>query len=123
MVKDAIAKLRNEMAQNNSNPYIQVVGEYLINHLNSNPEAAEKILNTDKTVGKSLEEMRKAASGKKVGGVAVLTDQEGFDIVLKYFDIDTKTAQNVTEGPKTVTETIKTVSKDVDFDLKLEDLI
>lgn len=86
MKAKAIEKIRAEMKT--TNPYTLVVGNFLLQHLESNPEAAEKILVQDKTIAKSLEAMRKVAEKKKVGNVAVLTDAEGFAEVLKYFGID-----------------------------------
>lgn len=123
MITNAITKLRTEIDQNKNNPYIQVVGEFLINYLNSDPGQAEKILNPDKTIAKSLNEMRKEAEKKKVGNCAVLTDQEGFEIVLKYFDIDTNIIKNVTEQAQNVIKPAENVTKDIEFNIKLEDLI
>ncbi len=88
MLNEAISKLRSEMDQNNNNPYIQVIGQFLLQFVNEHPDSAEKILTEGKTIGNSLSEMRKAAEKKKVGNCAVLTDQEGFEIVLKYFGIE-----------------------------------
>lgn len=85
MQAEAIAKVRDEIDSNKNNPYVQVVGGFLLNHLNEHPEDAEAIMVEGKTVLKSLEAMRKEAEKKKVGNCAVLTDAEGFDIVLKYF--------------------------------------
>lgn len=86
---EAIEKIKAEMEKSKNNTYVQVVGEFLLQHLNQNPQDAERILSPDKTIAKSLEEMRKAAEKKKVGNCAVLTDQEGFAVVLKYFGIET----------------------------------
>jgi hypothetical protein len=88
MLNKAIEKLRTEIDSNKSNPYIQVVGEFLLQDLQANPNNAEKILQEGKTIGKSLNEMKKVAEKKKVGNCAVLTDQEGFATVLKYFEIE-----------------------------------
>lgn len=120
MPKNAIAKIQTEMNQNANNHYIQAVGGHLLQHLEANPESAEKILVQDKTIGKSLDAMRKAAEAKKVGNCAVLTDQEGFAVVLKYFGIET-------DG-KTVSSTLPPpappVAKDsVDFNVSLDDLL
>jgi hypothetical protein len=87
MIEQATAKIESEMLGKKDNPYIQVVGGFLLKHLDSNPQGAEKVLNKEKTIAKSLDEMKKAAEKKKVGGVAVLTDEEGFKIVLEYFGI------------------------------------
>lgn len=82
---EAVTKLRAEMEANQTNPYVQVIGAYLVKHLNSHPEHAESFLAEDKTILKSLDAMRKEAEKKKVGNVAVLTDAEGFAVVLEYF--------------------------------------
>lgn len=123
MITDAITKLKTEMEQSKSNTYIQIVGTFLVNYLNANPEQAEKISNPDKTIAKSLNEMSKEAAKKKVGNCAVLTDQEGFEIVLKYFDIDTNIIKNVTEPAQNVIKPPESVTKNIEFDIKLEDLI
>ena len=114
MMNNAIAKIKSEMDQNKNTPYIQVIGNFLLQHLEKNPQAAAKINAVGKTISGSMAEMRKAAEKKKVGNCAVLTDQEGFDIVFKYFGIQT-------------TETIQTaapaLSPEVDFDVSLDDLL
>lgn len=116
MVERAILKIQSEMDQNKNNPYVQVVGGFILQHLEVNPDNAEKILNEEKTIIKSLDEMKKAAEKKKVGNCAVLTDQEGFEVVSKYFGIDTKVDQNVIQPTKNVTNA-------TGFDIKLEDLL
>lgn len=88
MLNKAIEKLKAEIDGNKNNPYVQVVGEFLLQHLQDNPSNSEKIVQEGKTIGESLSEMRKVAEKKKVGNCAVLTDQEGFKVVLKYFGID-----------------------------------
>lgn len=113
MLKNAISKIQTEMNQNTSNQYIQVVGGFLLQHLEANPESAEKIMAADKTIGKSLDEMRKVAEENKVGTCAVLTDAEGFAVVLKYFEIESPIS-----GPVSVTPVPA-----ADFDVRLEDLL
>lgn len=107
MLQNAISKLKTEMEQSNNNPYIQVVGEFLLKHLVSNPGSAELINNPDKTIGGSLDAMKKEAEKKKVGSCAVLTDDEGFAVVLKYFGIEPATESK----PKPA------------FDVSLDDLL
>lgn len=107
MLEKAIEKLKKEM-ESNKDACIQRIGNFLLEQLNVNPAASEKILAQDKTIVKSFNEMRKAAEKKKVGNCAVLTDQEGFDIVLKYFGIDKEPVKE---------------KADIDFDLKLEDIL
>jgi hypothetical protein len=128
MIK-AIEKLKSEMAKNADNTYIQVVGGFLLQHLESNPQEAEKILATDKTIAKSLNEMQKEASKKKVGNCAVLTDQEGFVIVLKYFGMKaaapkTSPAASIKESQEKKEQAPKPQPNSLDdFDIKLEDLL
>lgn len=86
MLENAIKKIKNEMEKEN-NPYVKVIGEYLLQVLKDNESAAKKVLEKDKTIMKSLKEMEKAAQKVKVGNVGILTDEEGYAIVLKYFDI------------------------------------
>lgn len=109
-MEQAVNKIRSEMNANPNNPYIQVVGQFLLDYIRTHPEDAEKILNTEKTIAKSLDEMKKAAEKKRVGNCAVLTDQEGFEIVLKYYGIDSEAS------------TVPAKSDDT-FDVKLEDLL
>lgn len=122
MFKDAISKLRSEMDKNTNNPYIQVVGGFLLQHLEVSPESAEKITATDKTIGKSLDEMRKAAEKKKVGNCAVLTDAEGFAVVLKYFGIKApaNAAVPATPAPTPIQVPAHTSA---DFNVSLDDLL
>lgn len=119
----AITKLNGEITNSNNNPYIQVVGQFLIGHLDKNPQDAEKILTADKTIGKSLEVMQSEASKKKVGNCAVLTDQEGFGIVLKYFGIDGMPAAAAPAPIPTAPAVVTSVSSGSKFDVKLDDFL
>lgn len=87
MLSDAISKLNTEMNASKDNPYIKVIGDFLIRHLENNPDDAEKIIVADKTIGKSLDAMKAEAKKKQRNGMAMLTDAEGLAIVLKYFGI------------------------------------
>lgn len=84
MLSDAVTKLKSEIADS-KNPAVQVIGQFLLQHVEQNPEDAACILKTDKSIVKSLEAMRKVAEKKRVGNMAVLSDDEGFAIVLNYF--------------------------------------
>lgn len=123
MVTEAVKKIKEEMGKNN-NPYVQVIGAFLIQHVEANPGAAEKVLDNGKSIIKSLDEMKKVAAKKAIGGVTVLTDQEGFEVILKYFGIETEPSSVkaiITEKPKPVTVMEK--KKSIDFDVNLEDFI
>lgn len=119
MLEQAIAKIKGEMEQNSSNPYIQVVGNFLAGHITENPGDAERILAEDKTISKSLSAMRSEAEKKKVGNCAVLTDAEGFAVVLKYFGIET--APVIPQTVQPVPQVQKKTSSD--FDINLDELL
>lgn len=121
MIENAIAKLQSEMSQNANKHYIQVVGAFLLEHLGTNPGSAEKIMAQDKTIGKSLDEMKKEAKKKQMGGCAVLTDQEGFEIVLKYFGI--KPGKALAKDVMRHEPRLAFEKPNVVFDVKLEDLL
>jgi len=129
MIRKAIEKIETEIKKE-KNPYVKVVGEFLLHHLDTNPEDAEKILDDKKTIIKSLEAMRKEAMKKKVGNCAILTDAEGFEVVLKYYGIEAAVKSNPSapvvkeDVPvKKKMEEKKDKSKIIDFDIKLEDFI
>ena len=121
MVTKAITKIKTEMEQNKTNSYVHVVGGFLLQHLDTNPQDAEKVMAEGKTVAKSLDEMRKVAEKSKVGNCAVLTDQEGFEVILKYFGIDGAVPAPAQAPPPVATQPAATL--DVVFDIKLEDLL
>lgn len=121
MIGQAMEKIKSEM-QSNNNPYVRVVGDFLLKQVEGNEEAAKAVMSGDKTIIKSLDAMRKEASKKKVGNCAVLTDEEGFEVVSKYFGIEEKkiTSSNVVslsdykKAPKV---------NDVEFSVDLDDLL
>lgn len=87
-MQEAINKLRVEMDGNKDNSYIQVIGDFLLQHIEANPDCAEKITAGDKSIAKSLDAMAAEARKKQHNGIAMLSDSEGFSIVLKYFGVD-----------------------------------
>ena len=121
MLEQAINKIKSEMDSNKDNTYVQYIGAYLIQYLNQNPKDADKVLAEDKTIAKSLDEMRKVAEKKKTGNFAMLTPDEGFGIIMKYFGIDHGAIiQPVATAP--AQESIMTTRAEPSFDVKLEDL-
>ncbi|EJY57272.1 hypothetical protein URH17368_0062 [Alicyclobacillus hesperidum URH17-3-68] len=86
MYEKAVEKLTTEMAANEKHPYVQMIGQYLLAHLEKHPEHAERILAEGETILKSLDAMRRYAETKRVGNMAVISDADGYGIVLQYFD-------------------------------------
>lgn len=84
----AIAKLDAEIEKEKRNHAIAVIGEYLINIVTAHPETAEKLADTNKTLAGAYDAMYKEARKKQYNHCAVLTDEEGFEIVCEYFGIN-----------------------------------
>lgn len=117
----AIAKIQSEMDANKANGYVQVVGAFLLHHLESNPNDAGMIMADGKTILKSLDEMKKVAEKKKVGNCGVIDPQEGFAIVLKCFGIDSAPAPFGCQPRETIA--VKPTPLKASFDIKLDDLL
>ena len=96
----AIDKIRDEMALNDER-YVQIVGEYLTEYVQSHPEAGEKILDKDKDIKGSLNSVRAEAEKHKEGNVGVVDDATAFGIVLRYFGIEEtgNTGEATSSGP------------------------
>ncbi|EFM10145.1 hypothetical protein PaecuDRAFT_3104 [Paenibacillus curdlanolyticus YK9] len=120
----ALNKLRMEMDAAQGNAYVQVIGKFLIDHLEATPSHAEQLCAADKSIVKSLDAMKAEAKKKQSGGVAMLTDAEGFAVVLKYYGIDADPtmplSQKVTVAPA---DTVTQVSPTSEFDVKLDDFL
>ena len=121
-MENAIIKLNDEIDANKTNPYVKLIGEFLIAHVSANPQDAENILVTDKTILSSLEAMKNEAIKTQSDGMAMLTDAEGFAVVLKYYGIEGQaviTPVPVVPSP-VVNNTQKSFSR---FDISLDDLM
>lgn len=87
MLIQAENKIKEEMEKEN-NPYVQTIGEFLINYIKRNENEAEKIIADDtKTIMGSVAEMKKEAGKNRVGNMAMLTPEQGYAVALKYFGI------------------------------------
>lgn len=124
MLDQALVKINTEMSQNSKDPYIQTVGRFLLQHINANPEDAEKILAENKSIAKSLDVMRQEAQKKQVNRCGMFTPEEGFNIVLKYFGINaTAPASGIVTMEQNVPKPPTVKKTSADFDIKLEDLL
>lgn len=88
MKEQAIAKIKAEMEKDND-AYIKIIGDMLLKHISAHPSDSEKIIAEGKSISGSVSAMTEVARKKQKNSRAVLTDEEGFEIVLKYFEIDT----------------------------------
>ena len=99
MKEQALAQLRAEMEQKERNPYVQLIGDFLIRHIEANPHDAGRIMADGKTIEGSLASMRTAAEKKKVGNMGILSDAEGYAIVLQYYGIRAEAAASPAQVP------------------------
>jgi hypothetical protein len=125
MLDKALEKISDEMSQNTNNSYVQAVGDFLTSFLMANPQYAEIVLTAGKTISRSMDAMRTEASKKKSGNCAVLSDAEGFAIVLKYFGIGEAPAaiQSVPGVTAYQTPAAMANTSSIDFDVKLDDYL
>jgi hypothetical protein len=126
MIEQAKTKINAEMTANQANGFVQVVGAFLLQHLQSNPGDAGKIMTDGKTILKSLDDMRKVAEKKKVGNCGVIDPQEGYSIVLKHFGIDGTAPAVFVPAPRetiTVTSGPTKPAKASDFNVSLDDFL
>ncbi|MDB5054440.1 MAG: hypothetical protein JWM44_2490 [Bacilli bacterium] len=84
MLLEANQKLEAEMEQGKK--YVKVIGQYLLDHLKKNPADAAAIMTEGKTIKGSIDAMRQEATKEENGGM--LSDPEGYAVVLHYFGID-----------------------------------
>lgn len=121
MLNQAIDKIKTEKAQNAGDPYVQVIGDLLLRQLEVNPGAAAQIMVEGKTIAKSIDEMANVAKKKAKGNRAMLTDREGFEVVLKYFEI--KGDPVMPAAPVPAETVLVPEKKSAMFDVRLEDLL
>lgn len=119
-MEKAIEKLQKEMKSKDK--YVQVVGTYLIGYVNQNKDFAEHIVKEGRTIAGSLSAMKAEAKKNQSGGVGILTDEEGFEIVIKYFEapVEVKKKEEQKKAKKEVEpkEPVEEVENDIDDDLE-----
>lgn len=116
MLEQAKKKLLDEMGSDNG--YKKIIGDLLLQQLEANPDSAGMILKESKTIKGAISAMKAEARKNQKDGCGVLTDDEGFAIVLEYYDIPMVK----------ISKPILTVVKPTDmapltFDINLEDLL
>jgi hypothetical protein len=62
----AVAKLGAEIASSKGASYVKAIGNFLLQHINTHPRDATKILDEGKTIKGSPGEMRKVVEKQKV---------------------------------------------------------
>lgn len=116
-IKDAEKKIHDEM--NNADGCVKVVGKYLLDLVSQSEENAEAVLNKKCSIKKSLDVMKTEVKKKAKNGMAVLTDEEGFKIIRKYYGIGKPDEEN----PKIIKLDTGKIIPDVVLDIDLDSLL
>ena len=113
----AIAKIDAEIEKEKGNRILEIIGEFLINLVTANPDAAEKLLDEKKNLKGAYEAMRNEARKYQKDGCAVLTDDEGFEVICGYYGLEYHS------GGKIVPEKAPDVKAATALDIELDDLL
>ncbi|PWV97463.1 hypothetical protein DFQ01_121107 [Paenibacillus cellulosilyticus] len=119
----ALDKLRAEMTAAKNNQYVQVIGQFLLGYLEEHSDSADKLAAADKTIAKSLDAMKAEAKKKQSNGMAMLTDAEGFAIVLSYYGIKGSVTTQAAAAAITVTSAPAAKTAGTDFEVSLDDFL
>ena len=121
----AIAKIDAEIEKAKGSRAYEVIGDYLINLVTAHPEAAEKLMDEKKSLAGAYKEMESNARKKAHNGCAVLTDEEGFEIVCDYFGLDYQPCSGLSAvKTKPAASTAEAVAKPTpQLDINLDDLL
>lgn len=114
----AIAKIDAEIEKEKGNRILEIIGEFLINLVTANSDAAEKLLDEKKNLKGAYEAMRNEARKYQKDGCAVLTDDEGFEVICGYYGLEYYSG-----GGKIVPENVPDVNAVTALDIELDDLL
>lgn len=102
MKQKIINCLEADCEKNTNDMMKRTVCNYVVERLDGlSEDELKRIVDKKLTLSGAIEKMREAAKKIAVGGCGVLTDEEGFEIVAKYFGIK-KEASEPKEDKKTV---------------------
>lgn len=97
MINEAIAHITDEAMKINEPGAIKIE-EYLTAKCTGNT-VAEKLLDKEKSLGTLYAEIRKMAKRKAVNGMAMIPDQEIYDMVDEYYGLNETPGENGKESP------------------------
>jgi ribosome maturation protein Sdo1 len=129
MLDKAIEKLKAEMdssknSKDKNDTNIEYIGKFLIEQLNSNVEIAEKILADKKSIKGCMSNMMKVAKERQFEGGAMMCPEEGFGMILKYFEIKgaatTNAAKPIEATPDLVSPIVQNKKPSVEFNVELD---
>lgn len=114
----AIAKIDAEIEKEKGNRILEIIGEFLINLVTANSDAAAKLLDEKKNLKGAYEAMRNEARKYQKDGCAVLTDDEGFEVICGYYGLEYHSG-----GGKIVPKKAPDVKAATALDIELDDLL
>jgi hypothetical protein len=106
LIQQALQKIQAELAEKPNDTYVQVIGGFLIKHLREHPVHAQQILTDGKTIAGSLAAAKEEARKHQTNGVGVLSDEECFAVVLKYYGINLPVAVPAAAAAPKITTSI-----------------
>ena len=130
VIEQAVEKIKEEMLKE-SNPYIAYIGNYVLENIEVNKPAAEKIAAGSKTISESFKKVQGEARKIAQNGIAMLAEREVISIVTKYFEFegvqssveDIQTKAEVIEFPKKESIENNPKKAQIDFDASLDDFL
>ncbi|GIO33101.1 hypothetical protein J2TS6_42420 [Paenibacillus albilobatus] len=97
MLQQALQKIQKEVGEKPKDDYVGHVGAFLIKYVKEHPEHAAFIIADEKTISGSFSFMEAEARKRNA---RVLSDAEGFEIVLKYFGVPVQTEMKKAAEPE-----------------------
>lgn len=86
MVQEALKKLQAEITSS-KDPAIDAIGSYIMNYVRSNPEHADLFLAEKKNLAGGCQACYEEARKKAQNNRAMMSGEEVFRIVLKYYGV------------------------------------
>jgi hypothetical protein len=106
VLQQALQKLQKEIGEKAGDVYVSHVGAYLIKYVRQHPEHAVFIVADGKTITGSLVAMKEEARKRQTNGIGVLSDEEGYAVVLKYFGVPVRQPASTAIQPELTTSSI-----------------
>ncbi len=120
MIQKAIEKINTEIQMSPNDTYRAVIGEYIIDHIITDEDAA-KVLDEKKTLGRALEEVVSKAKKQARGSKAFIEDSVVFGWAMKYFGFEGEFEGEDSPNPQTAAEKPKEKPAEKGIVLNLED--
>ena len=120
-IEEAIKKINIEVQKRPLRHQRTLIGEYIIDCITTE-EAAEKVLNPEKTLAGAMSEIRTKAYYRKEGGMAMIEDSVVYGWAREYFGLTTNPAKKQPEAtkPQTAAEAPAPAAKKKEKEVNLD---